>query len=50
VDTVIDVREVYLDAALEALRSEYGTVSRYLERAAGLDAARLEALRDRLLE
>jgi protein-tyrosine phosphatase len=50
VDTVIDVREVYLDAALEALRSEYGTVSRYLEVAAGLDAARLEALRDRLLE
>jgi protein-tyrosine phosphatase len=50
VDTVIDVREVYLDAALGALRSEYGTVSRYLEVAAGLDAARLEALRDRLLE
>ena len=50
VDTVIDVREAYLDAALESLRSDYGTVSRYLEVAAGLDAARLDALRDRLLE
>jgi protein-tyrosine phosphatase len=50
VDTVIDVREVYLDAALGALQSEYGTVSRYLEVAAGLDPARLAALRDTLLE
>ena len=49
VDTVIDVRDVYLDAALDALRRDYGTVDRYLERAAGLDAARLGRLRERLL-
>ncbi len=49
IDTVIDVREVYLDAALGALRREYGTVPNYLEVAAGLDAARTERLRERLL-
>jgi protein-tyrosine phosphatase len=49
VDTVIDVRDVYLDAALGALRRDFGSVERYLERAAGLDAARLERLRERLL-
>jgi len=49
VDTVIDVRDVYLDAALEALRAQYGTVERYLEAAAGLDAARRERLQVTLL-
>ena len=38
VDTVIDVREVYLDAALEAAVAEFGSIDRYLEIAAGLDA------------
>ena len=50
VDTVIDVREVYLDAAMEALRTEFGSVMRYLQATAGLDAARIDRLRDRLLE
>jgi protein-tyrosine phosphatase len=50
VDTVIDVRDAYLDAALGALQLEYGTVSQYLEVVAGLDRPRLEALRDTLLE
>jgi protein-tyrosine phosphatase len=50
VDTVIDVRDVYLDAALGALRDEYGTVPQYLEAVAGLDATRLGRLRGRLLE
>jgi protein-tyrosine phosphatase len=50
VDTVLDVREVYLDAALEALHEEFGSVSRYLDAAAGIDATRLARLRDRLLE
>jgi protein-tyrosine phosphatase len=49
VDAVIDVREAYLDAAMDALRRQHGTVPRYLEAAAGLDAARLEVLRARLL-
>jgi protein-tyrosine phosphatase len=50
VDTVIDVRDVYLDAAMETLRSEFGSVLGYLDAAAGLDAARINRLRDRLLE
>jgi protein-tyrosine phosphatase len=49
VDTVIDVREVYLDAALDVIQTEYGSISRYLERVAALDAARLERLRSALL-
>jgi protein-tyrosine phosphatase len=49
VDTVIDVREVYLDSAMQALRDEFGSVLRYLDAAAGLDASRVERLRDRLL-
>jgi protein tyrosine/serine phosphatase len=50
VDTVIDVREVYLDAALGAAVAEYGSINRYLEVAAGLDAARIELLRERMLK
>lgn len=50
VDTVIDVREVYLDAAMQALRSEFGSVLGYLEVAAGLDAVRIDRLRCQLLE
>jgi protein tyrosine/serine phosphatase len=50
VDTVIDVREVYLDAALEAVAAEFGSIDRYLEIAAGLDGARRERLREALLE
>jgi protein-tyrosine phosphatase len=50
VDTVIDVRDLYLDAAMEALYAQFGSVQRYLEAAAGLDSARMERLRNRLLE
>jgi protein-tyrosine phosphatase len=50
VDTVIDVREVYLDAALGAAVAEFGSISRYLEVAAGLDAERRDRLREALLE
>ena len=49
-DTVIDVREVYLDAALGAAVTEFGSISRYLEVAAGLDAGRRDRLCDALLE
>jgi len=49
-DTVIDVREAYLDAALEAAAAEFGSIDRYLEIAAGLDGARRERLREALLE
>ena len=50
VDTVIDVREVYLDAALGAAVAEFGSINRYLEMAAGLDTARRDRLRGALLE
>jgi protein-tyrosine phosphatase len=49
VDTVIDVREAYLDAALGAAMADYGSIDRYLEVAAGLDADRRERLREALL-
>jgi protein-tyrosine phosphatase len=50
VDTVIDVREVYLDAARGAAVAEFGSISRYLEVAAGLDAGRRNLLCEALLE
>jgi protein tyrosine/serine phosphatase len=41
---------VYLDAALGAAVTEFGSIDRYLEIAAGLDAERREQLRGALLE
>lgn len=49
VDTVLDVRDHYLDAALAAVALEFGSIRRYLASAAGLDTARLDLLRTRLL-
>jgi protein tyrosine/serine phosphatase len=49
VDAVLDVRDVYLDAALQALHAEYGSIPRYFETAAGLGPERVERLRERLL-
>lgn len=49
VDTVLDVREAYLDAAMDALHAEFGSVRRYLETAAGVDATRIDRLRNDLL-
>jgi len=49
VDTVLDVREVYLEAAMDTLRAEFGSVPRYLEAAAGVDARRIDRLRSELL-
>ena len=46
---MIDVREVYLDAALGAAVAEFGSINRYLEVAAGLDAARRDLLCEALL-
>ena len=48
-DAVLDVRDVYLDAALGAVHQEFGSIERYLEDAAGLAGTRREQLRDRLL-
>jgi len=49
VDAVLDVRDVYLDAALQALEDEFGSIGRYLEAAAGLSGHRVEQLRQKLL-
>lgn len=49
VEVVLDVRESYLASALAALAQEFGSIERYLEVAAGLDAGRREQLRARLL-
>lgn len=50
VDAVLDVRDIYLDAALGAVHEEFGSIERYLESEARLDGARRELLRMRLLE
>lgn len=48
-DAVLDVRESYLQAALDVIAADYGTLDRYLEAEAGLDAARRSRLQDALL-
>lgn len=49
VDAVLDVREVYLDAAMDMLQVQFGSVLRYFETAAGVDAGRIDRLRNDLL-
>lgn len=49
VETVLDVREPYLDAALDVIDADFGSVAGYLEASAGLDAARQQRLQERLL-
>lgn len=49
VDAALDVKDAYLDAALEATIAGFGSIGRYLEEAAGLDAPRLGQLQRRLL-
>ena len=49
VDTLLGVREAYLDAALTEVEQRYGSVPAYLEREAGLDAVRRAQLQDLLL-
>lgn len=49
VDTVLDVRDVYLDAAMESLHAEFRSIPGYLEAAANVGPERLARLRERLL-
>lgn len=49
VDTLLGVREAWLGTALAEVEQRFGSVPAYLEREAGLDAARRERLRDLLL-
>lgn len=46
---VMGVEPGYLDAAIEAMEAEHGDIDRYLEAVLGVDAARREAIRARLL-
>lgn len=50
VDTALDVRDAYFDAAFGVLMDEFGSVERYLTAAAGIAAADLRRLREQLLE
>lgn len=47
---IMGVHEEFLATALEVLREEFGSLDRYLEQCAGLDAARRERLREVLLQ
>lgn len=49
-NAILGVRENYLAAALDELRQQYGSVTDYLRTHAGLDTARMDALRDLYLE
>lgn len=49
-DALVSVVPEFLAASLEAIDESFGSVHSYLEREAGLDAARLRALHDRLVD
>lgn len=49
-DVLIGVQEEYLDTALDAVNSQYGSIQAYLERAGGLDASRRRRLKQLLIE
>ena len=49
VDAVLDVRDVYIDTALEAAVAQHGSIDAYLAEAAGIDERRRDRLREALL-
>jgi protein-tyrosine phosphatase len=49
-DVVWRVREAFLDAALQAIDQDYGSMARYLEVGLGVDAQSLDRLRERYLD
>ena len=49
VDAVLSVRESYLESALSAVMSDYGSIEQYLESEVGLEESRRERLRAHLL-
>jgi protein-tyrosine phosphatase len=49
IEVIAGVQPEFLDTALAAARERFGSIDGYLEAACGLDAARRDALRDRLL-
>ena len=49
-DALMRANEEYLNAALEALQQQYGSVEDYLSQRLSVDAHRLESIRNTLLE
>ncbi|WP_313053528.1 tyrosine-protein phosphatase [Pseudomonas lopnurensis] len=49
IDTVLDARDDYMDAAWRRVDRDYGSLDGYLERHAGLDSAAMARLRERWL-
>lgn len=45
IDSILDVKEVYLDTAFNAVDEHYGSMDAYLHTTAGLDTAALQRLR-----
>jgi protein-tyrosine phosphatase len=50
VDALVGVHPEYLDIALDALNSKYGSIEAYLERAGGLDPGKRRELKRLLVE
>ena len=49
IETLMGVDAVYLEAATRSINDQYGSTQRYAEEVLGVDAARREALRQRLV-
>jgi protein-tyrosine phosphatase len=46
---ILEVRDSYLDAALDEMRSRYGTIDAYARTGLGLTDQQIEALRSRFV-
>jgi len=49
IETLMGVDPMYLDAATRTIKERYGSTERYAEEVLGVDAARREALREKLI-
>jgi protein tyrosine/serine phosphatase len=49
IDVIMDAKEIYLQTALQAVVSNYGSMDAYIRTYAGLDAQCLQKLRDDFL-
>ena len=48
--TMLSVKAVYLESTFSAIRASYGSIDNYLEKALGLTADRLQAIRAKYLK
>lgn len=49
IKTIFDAKEAYLDSALDYIKNKYGTMREYLEKALGMDEAKLRKLQQMYL-